>query len=297
MGGLRSFKIESGYYTKRDTDSINSYFAEVKRIPLLSVEDELEYAILSSKGNKEARDMLVKSNLRFVISVAKQSLDKSVLLEDLINEGNRGLIQAAEKFDHTKGFKFISYAVWYIRRYIDLYKKEHGKTIKLPINRICKNNHLEKLMDKIEQELQYRPDYTDLILDVDYSLSQLKEFSIFRDSDNVSSLDKVLTNDGADGSSLLECIEDKDAITPDLILLENEKSVVINKVLNNLTPRLQEIIKLTYGLDGNQCMGLTEIGERLGISKERVRTLRDCTLRKLKYTIYKEQLAKDYFMF
>ena len=285
--GLREFKIEKNI-TVRDVESLKSYFAEVNKIPLLTTEQEVEYAIIASKGNREAIDMLIKSNLRFVISVAKQSIDKNCRLEDLINEGNKGLIKAAERFDHTKGFKFISFAVWYIRGSIESYKKEFGSTIRVTTGKQKEIHQLNKILDKLEQELEYRPAITDLVEYTDTSLEELKNISFYNNRSNINSLDTPIHTGDGDTSTLLDIIEDENVISPDCLLLREERADVVSRILNTLDDREREILTLFYGLDGNEQMDIKEIGVLYNLSKERIRQLKDSSIWHLKHKINKE---------
>ena len=289
--GFREFKIEKSV-TVRDVDSLNTYFSEIKKIPLLTPEQEFEYAIIASKGNRSAIDMLVKSNLRFVISVAKQSVDKNTRLEDLVNEGNKGLMLAAERFDHTKGFKFISFAVWYIRSAIELYKKDYGSAIRISTGNQRKVININKILDKLEQKLEYRPMINDLAGETDISLEELRNISYYSETSNVNSLD-ILINE--EGTTLLDITEDKNIIRPDQNLLKEEKAVVLNKILNTLDDREREILTLFYGLNGNEQMDLKEIGELFNLSKERIRQLKDSSIWHLKHKLKRDDLAMEYF--
>tara|TARA_R110000796_G_scaffold162503_1_gene279258 strand:- start:5858 stop:6712 length:855 start_codon:yes stop_codon:yes gene_type:complete len=272
--------------TNRDSRSLKSYFQELANIPVLTHQEEYEIAYQAFNGDEKAKQELVKHNLRFVISVAKQYETNHVKLEDLINEGNLGLVIASSKFDPSRGFKFLSYAVYWIRRYILSYIAENGKTIRLPNNKI---NIMSKLKDEfnlLEQKLQRAPCYDEMVNEVGGKFTEDDVVFYFDTIGNhILSLDKEMGHEGST-TALYNLIEESNNINTSHYLDIEDTEKRQKGILTLLDKKLErEVIKLIYGLDGQESLPLKTIGFLLGISSERVRQLRDESLEKLKYIL------------
>ncbi len=274
---LRQLKIYKSI-TKRDTESINAYFAEVSQIPLLT--DQQEYYLFQkvAEGDKKALDKVVQSNLRFVISVAKQYQNQGVGLEDLISEGNVGLIKAATRFDNSRGFKFISYAVWWIRQSIMQSISEHSRIIRLPVNHVNSINKINRINSKLEQELEREPTIDELSQALDGLDIKIKDSLLL--NIKMTSLDSPV-KEGED-LFLYDVIENKNAERPDDGFIQESLLSDIEKVLKRLNNRQRTILSMYYGIMGFQQMTLEEIGEYFSLTRERVRQIRDFGIRMLK---------------
>jgi RNA polymerase primary sigma factor len=275
---MRQLKINKRI-TSRDSESITKYFNEVNKIPLLTSEEENELANKASAGDEEALDKLVKGNLRFVISVAKQYQNRGLPLGDLVNDGNFGLIRAAKKFDNNRGFKFISYAVWWIRQAIMQALAEQSRMIRIPNNQTASLYKINKAFSRLEQELEREPTDDELeqaLEGLDINLKDLK-FVIGR---TVSLDSPVADEEGA--LTLLDCTENKNSLSPDDELNKESMRDDLLKVLDRLTSRQKSVICMYYGLLGNQAMTLEEIGEHFDLTRERVRQVKDTALKVLK---------------
>jgi RNA polymerase primary sigma factor len=280
---MKSFKIQETI-TSRESHALKSYFNELKSISILTTEEEYELAYAAFQGDEKARAELVKHNLRFVISVAKQYETKSLKLEDLINEGNVGLVTASNKFDPSRGFKFLSYAVWWIRRDILAYIADNGKTIRLPNNKI---NIITKIKDeftKLEQKLQRQPCYDELLAELDGKFKKEDVSFYFYSTNNyMASLDAQVGNDDYRSSSLSDIIEDENAIKASYYVDNTDREYRQNRILTLLDKDLErEVIRLSFGLDGQSPLPLKTIGFLLGITSERVRQIKEYSLIQLK---------------
>lgn len=275
---MRQLKI-SKRITNRESESITKYFNEVNKIPLLTNEQEFELAQKVSTGDEVALDKLVRSNLRFVISVAKQYQNRGLPLEDIINDGNVGLIRAAKKFDNNRGFKFISYAVWWIRQAIMQSLAEQSRMIRIPNNQTASLYKINKAVSTLEQQLEREPSNEEIegaLEGVDINIKDLKLIM-----GRTVSLDSPIGDE--DGSlTLLDCTVDNNSLSPDNDLnIESMKSDFV-KVLDRLAPRQKSIICMYFGLLGQKAMTLEEIGEQFELTRERVRQIKDGALRMLK---------------
>ncbi len=277
--------------TNRDSESITKCFNEVNKIPLLTNEEESELAKKASSGDEVALDRLVKGNLRFVISVAKQYQNRGLPFEDLVNDGNIGLIKAAKKFDNDRGFKFISYAVWWIRQAIMQSIAEQSRMIKIPNNQTNSLYKINKAFSKLEQELEREPTDSELEQALDGLNINIKDLK-FVVGRTVSLDSPVADDEGA--LTLLDCTENKNSVSPDEELNKESMSSDLSKVLNRLTPKQKSVICMYYGLQGKQPMTLEEIGESFELTRERVRQIKDMGLKVLKCHV-NSSVLRQYF--
>lgn len=266
--------------TTREAPSLDKYLLEIGKIKLLSSDEEIFLSQQIQTGSHPALDMLVKSNLRFVISVAKQYQNQGLPLSDLINEGNLGLIKAAQRFDATKGFKFISYAVWWIRQAILQALAEQARLVKLPQNKVDTISKITRAFTRLEQEYQREPtvgEIADLlemnVLMVDYSLQS---------SGSHFSLDAPLFDDDENENSQYDLYSNEFSPSPDNDLLETSLKIEIERLLCKLDGREATILSSCYGLNGKSVLALDDIGNALGLTRERVRQIRDNSIRKLR---------------
>lgn len=277
---MRQLKI-SNQITQRDSQSLEKYLAEISKEKLLTPEEEVELAMKIKEGNAEALEKLVRANLRFVVSVAKQYQNQGLPLSDLINEGNLGLIKAAEKFDETKGFKFISYAVWWIRQSIMQAIVEQARIVRLPLNKIGSYNKIIQTMQLFEQEFQREPTHEELerILKIDRNEIQ----KLINSALKHVSMDAPV-NDVDDAVSMYDLLPDEDVSGTEKRILSESLKKEIRKVLKVLPPRDAEIISYYFGLKGEGYMTLEEIGHIFNLTRERVRQIKERSIRRLKKT-------------
>ena len=273
---MRQLKITKSI-TNRESASLDKYLQEIGREELVSPEEEVELAQRIRKGDQEALEKLTRANLRFVVSVAKQYQNQGVSLPDLINEGNLGLIKAAEKFDETRGFKFISYAVWWIRQSILQALAEQSRIVRLPLNQVGSLNKINKALGKFEQENERQPSADELAEMIDIPKDKIND--TLRVSGRHVSVDAPFV-EGED-NSLLDVLPNDDSPSADRGLTNESLSTEIERALQILTGREREIIKSFFGI-GCQEMTLEEIGERLDLTRERVRQIKEKAIRKLK---------------
>ncbi|NOZ56866.1 MAG: RNA polymerase sigma factor RpoD/SigA [Calditrichaeota bacterium] len=276
--------------TKRAGDSrfLKRYLEEIHDRPLLTVEEEQELALRARKGDEEALRRLVEGNLRFVVMVAKEYKDSGLPLADLINEGNVGLIEAAKRFDVTRGVKFISYAVWWIRQSILQALAKYNRTVRIPINHVWALNRVSKVSSKLEQQLGRDPSLEEIASEMDTDATVLRaNLSRFHSRRDLS-LDQPMDN----SSNLLlgDRLGDPDALSPDDALTRQAFEEELNAVLNTLEPREAQILRMFFGLGFERPYTLGEIGEELGLSRERVRQLKNRALRKLQHTSRRDRL-------
>ena len=273
---MRQLKITKSI-TNRESASLDKYLQEIGREELVSPEEEVELAQRIRKGDQEALEKLTRANLRFVVSVAKQYQNQGLSLPDLINEGNLGLIKAAEKFDETRGFKFISYAVWWIRQSILQALAEQSRIVRLPLNQVGSLNRINKALGKFEQENERQPSTEELAEMIDIPKDKIAD--TLRVSGRHVSVDAPFV-EGED-NSLLDVLPNDDSPSADRGLTNDSLSTEIERALQILTVREREIIKSFFGI-GCQEMTLEEIGERLDLTRERVRQIKEKAIRKLK---------------
>ena len=284
---MRQLKITKSI-TSRDSQSLDKYLQEIGREQLLTVEEEVELSQRIRKGDRRALDILVKSNLRFVVSVAKQYQNQGLSLPDLINEGNVGLIKAAEKFDETRGFKFISYAVWWIRQTILQALAEQSRIVRLPLNQVSAVNKISKAITKFEQEFERKPS-PEALAELVNELPEKINGSL-RASGRHVSVDAPFV-EGED-NSLLDVMENSDAPSADNTLISESLAMEISRALDILNERERDIIELSFGTAQPETT-LEEIGDRFGLTRERVRQIREKAIRKLR-NANKKSLLRSY---
>ena len=284
---MRQLKITKSI-TNRESASLDKYLQEIGREELVSPEEEVELAQRIRKGDQKALEKLTKANLRFVVSVAKQYQNQGLSLPDLINEGNLGLIKAAEKFDETRGFKFISYAVWWIRQSILQALAEQSRIVRLPLNQVGSLNKINKALSKFEQENERQPSSEELSEMIDVPKDKISD--TLRVSGRHVSVDAPFV-EGED-NSLLDVLVNDDAPIADRTLMNESLSKEIDRALATLTERESEIIKMFFGI-GCQEMTLEEIGDKFGLTRERVRQIKEKAIRRLRQGS-RSKLLKSY---
>ena len=273
---MRQLKIIRSI-TSRDTASLDKYLPEIGREELLSVDEEVELAQRIRQGDNRALDRLVCANLRFVVSVAKQYQNQGLSLPDLINEGNVGLIKAAQKFDETRGFKFISYAVWWIRQSILQALAEQSRIVRLPLNQVGSLNKINKAISKFEQDHQRKPSSEELSNILDIDVDKISE-SVSVNGRHTS-LDAPFSD--SEDNSLMDVLTDADAPNTDASLNQESLSVEVDRALSQLHPRERDILKMFFGI-GCQEMTLEEIALKFDLTRERVRQIKEKAIRRLK---------------
>ncbi|MDO8548743.1 MAG: sigma-70 family RNA polymerase sigma factor [Ignavibacteria bacterium] len=266
-------------FTNRESQSLDKYLQEIGRVDLLTPDQEIELAIGIKKGDQKALEILTKANLRFVVSVAKQYQNQGLSLGDLINEGNLGLIKAAKRFDETRGFKFISYAVWWIRQSILQALAEQSRIVRLPLNRVGALNKIGKAYSNLEQEFEREPNATELALELDMNVSEVAD--ALKISGRHLSMDAPFSQ--GEENRLLDVIENDQQPPPDYVLMNESLKTEIERALSTLTEREAEVIKLYFGLNKDHSMTLEEIGERFNLTRERVRQIKEKAIRRLRH--------------
>ena len=284
---MRQLKITKSI-TNRESESLEKYLQEIGREDLLSTDEEVELAQRIRKGDRKALDKLTKANLRFVVSVAKQYQNQGLSLPDLINEGNLGLIKAAEKFDETRGFKFISYAVWWIRQSILQAISEQSRIVRLPLNQVGSVNKINREISKFEQENERRPSVHEIADNID--LPQEKIDDAMNISGRHLSVDAPFSD--AEDGSLLDVLINEDIPPTDVSLVSESLKSEIQAALSVLNERERNVIEASYGL-GMQELTLEEIGEKYGLSRERVRQIKEKAIRKLRAST-QNKILKSY---
>jgi RNA polymerase primary sigma factor len=276
---MRQLKITK-QVTNRETASLDKYLQEIGKVDLITADEEVELAQLIKAGDQRALEKLTKANLRFVVSVAKQYQNQGLTLPDLINEGNLGLIKAAKRFDETRGFKFISYAVWWIRQSILQALAEQSRIVRLPLNKIGSINKINKMYAFLEQENERPPSAEEIAKKLDMTVNDVKES--MKNSGRHVSMDAPLI-EGED-SNLYDVLNSGESPNPDKTLLHESLRIEINRALETLTPREADVVKLYFGLGEHQPMTLEEIGETFDLTRERVRQIKEKAIRRLKHT-------------
>jgi RNA polymerase primary sigma factor len=270
----------SKQFTNRDSHSLDKYLQEIGKVDLLTAEQEIEYSIKIKHGDQVALEKLVKANLRFVVSVAKQYQNQGLSLGDLINEGNLGLIKAAKRFDETRGFKFISYAVWWIRQSILQALAEQSRIVRLPLNRVGALNKIGKAYNSLEQEYEREPTAAEIANELEMDLEEVSE--TLKMSNKHVSMDAPFTQ--GEENSLLDVLASDENPLPDTSLMSDSLKSEIERVLSTLTEREAEVIRLYFGFDGEHSLTLEEIGEQFNLTRERVRQIKEKAIRRLRHT-------------
>lgn len=275
---MRQLKITK-QITNRESHSIDKYLQEIGKVSMLTAEEEVELAKRIKDGDEKALMILVQSNLRFVVSVAKQYQNQGLSLSDLINEGNLGLIKAAKCFDETRGFKFISYAVWWIRQSILQALAEHSRLVRLPLNKISSINKINKVFAKLEQEKEREPTPEEIGKSLEMTSKEVKD-NIKVSSRHIS-MDAPLKSD--DDNNLYDIFSNHDeANSPDIELQKESLVQEIERTISTLSSREAEILRMYYGLNGGTHASLEEIGNKLELTSERVRQIKTKAIKRLK---------------
>jgi RNA polymerase primary sigma factor len=285
---MRQLKITQSI-TNRESQSLDKYLHEIGKVDLITAEEEVILAQKIREGDQAALERLTKTNLRFVVSVAKQYQNQGLTLGDLINEGNLGLIKAAKRFDETKGFKFISYAVWWIRQSILQAIAEQSRIVRLPLNQVGSLSKISKAFSKLEQEYEREPSPEEL--------AEILETTVDKISDTMSNSGRHVSMDApfvqGEENTLLDVLENQDTPDTDSMLINESLSEEIKRSLATLTEREREIIVLFFGLGTNHALSLEEIGEKFNLTRERVRQIKDKALQRLRHTS-RSKILKSY---
>ncbi len=285
---MRQLKITK-QVTNRETASLDKYLQEIGKVDLITADEEVELAQRIKAGDQIALEKLTKANLRFVVSVAKQYQNQGLTLPDLINEGNLGLIKAAQRFDETRGFKFISYAVWWIRQSILQALAEQSRIVRLPLNKIGSINKINKTFAFLEQSHERPPSAEEIAKELDMTVNDVKES--MKNSGRHVSMDAPLV-EGED-SNLYDVLRSGESPNPDKDLLHESLRTEIERALETLTPREADVIRLYFGLGNQHPMTLEEIGETFDLTRERVRQIKEKAIRRLKHTS-RSKILKTY---
>jgi RNA polymerase primary sigma factor len=275
---MRQLKITKSI-TNRESQSLEKYLQEIGREGLINAEEEVRLARRIREGDQVALDRLTKANLRFVVSVAKQYQNQGLSLPDLINEGNLGLIKAAKRFDETRGFKFISYAVWWIRQSILQALAEQSRIVRLPLNQVGSLNKISKAFSKLEQEFEREPSSEELAAILEIAPDKITD--TMRVSGRHVSMDAPFVN--GEDNSLLDVLENDDSPKADNLLMSESLQQEIDRSLNTLTEREREIVKLFFGIGVNHGLTLEEIGAKFDLTRERVRQIKEKAIRRLRH--------------
>ncbi len=284
---MRQLKITQSI-TNRESQSLDKYLHEIGKVDLITAEEEVILAQKIREGDQAALERLTKTNLRFVVSVAKQYQNQGLTLGDLINEGNLGLIKAAKRFDETKGFKFISYAVWWIRQSILQAIAEQSRIVRLPLNQVGSLSKISKAFSKLEQEYEREPSPEEL--------AETLETTVDKISDTLSNSGRHVSMDApfvtGEENTLLDVLGNKEPNT-DSLLIDESLAEEIRRSLSSLTEREREIVTLFFGLGGSSPFSLEEIGEKFSLTRERVRQIKDKALQRLRHTS-RSKVLKSY---
>jgi RNA polymerase primary sigma factor len=267
------------HITNREAASLDKYLSEIAKEPLLTPEEEIQLAIKIRNGDTSALERLIKSNLRFVVSVAKQYQNQGLSLGDLINEGNVGLMKAARRFDETRGFKFISYAVWWIRQSILQALAEQSRIVRLPLNRVGTLNRIGKEYGRLEQEFEREPSPEELANALEMDVEELSDVMLM--NGKPMSMDAPFNQN--DENSLHDVLVNDDLPSPDEELMTESLKAEIKNALDVLNEREKEVLKLYFGIDTDQALTLEEIGEKFNLTRERVRQIKEKAIRKLRH--------------
>ncbi len=276
---MRQLKI-SKQITNRESQSLDKYLQEIGKVDLITADEEVQLAKRIKEGDQIALEKLAKANLRFVVSVAKQYQNQGLSLGDLINEGNLGLIKAAQRFDETRGFKFISYAVWWIRQSILQALAEQSRIVRLPLNRVGSLNKISKTFSELEQKYEREPSPEELAEVLQVSTAEVVD--TMKISGRHVSMDAPFVQ--GEENSLLDVLANESEDTPDKSLLTDSLRREVQRALSTLTQREADVITLYFGLNGEHVMTLEEIGDKFGLTRERVRQIKEKAIRRLRHT-------------
>ena len=285
---MRQLKITK-QVTNRETASLDKYLQEIGKVDLITADEEVELAQRIKAGDQRALEKLTKANLRFVVSVAKQYQNQGLTLPDLINEGNLGLIKAAKRFDETRGFKFISYAVWWIRQSILQALAEQSRIVRLPLNRVGSLNKISKSFSELEQQYEREPSPEELAEVLEITSSEVVD--TMKISGRHVSMDAPFVQ--GEENSLLDVLKNDDDKTPDDGLIMDSLRKEVQRALSTLTQREADVVCLYFGLDGRHPLTLEEIGEKFNLTRERVRQIKEKGIRRLRHTS-RSKLLKTY---
>ena len=284
---MRQLKITKSI-TNRESASLDKYLQEIGKESLITVEEEVELAQRIKKGDRTALEKLTRANLRFVVSVAKQYQNQGLSLPDLINEGNLGLIKAARRFDETRGFKFISYAVWWIRQSIMQALAEQSRIVRLPLNRVGALNKIGKAYSTLEQEYEREPSPEELADELHMDVDDVSEAMTL--SAKHLSMDAPFASN--EENRLLDVLENEDLPSPDTTLMSESLKEEVDRALSKLAEREAEVIRLYFGFETDEPLTLEEIGERFNLTRERVRQIKEKAIRRLRNTTRSKELKK-----
>ncbi len=266
-------------FTYRESQSLDKYLQEIGKVDLLTAEEEIELAIKIKEGDKKALEKLTKANLRFVVSVAKQYQNQGLSLGDLINEGNLGLIKAGKRFDETRGFKFISYAVWWIRQSILQALAEQSRIVRLPLNRVGALSKIGRAYSNLEQEFEREPSADELADELDMDVKEVTD--TLKISSKHVSVDAPFAQ--GEENRLLDVMKNDEQPSPDNMLLSESLKTEIASALSSLPEREAEVLRLYYGIETDHAMTLEEIGEKFNLTRERVRQIKEKAIRRLRH--------------
>ncbi|TXD85532.1 RNA polymerase sigma factor RpoD/SigA [Subsaximicrobium wynnwilliamsii] len=285
---MRQLKITK-QVTNRESKSLDKYLQDISKLPMITAEEEVELAQRIREGDQQALDKLTTANLRFVVSVAKQYQNQGLTLPDLINEGNAGLVKAAKRFDETRGFKFISYAVWWIRQAILQALAEQSRIVRLPLNKIGSINKINKAFSYLEQAHERPPSAQEIAKELDMTLSEVKQS--LKNSGRHLSMDAPLKE--GETSSLYDVVKSGESPNPDAELMLESLNVEINRALDTLSQKESDVIRLNFGLSNEPPMTLDEIGLTFDLTRERVRQIREKGIKRLRQES-KSKILKTY---
>ena len=269
----------SKQYTSRESQSLDKYLQDIGKVDLVTPQEEIDLARRIKKGDQKALEKLTTANLRFVVSVAKQYQNQGLSLGDLINEGNLGLIKATKRFDETRGFKFISYAVWWIRQSILQALAEQSRIVRLPLNRVGALNKIGRAFSTLEQEFEREPSASELAEELNLSLFEVSD--TLKISGRHLSMDAPFAQ--GEDNRLLDVIQDQRQPSPDHQLMEESLKVEVRRALNTLSEREAQVIRLSFGLDQEHSLTLEEIGGKFNLTRERIRQIKENAIRRLRH--------------
>jgi RNA polymerase primary sigma factor len=276
---MRQLKITK-QVTNRDTPSLDKYLQEIGKVDLISPEDEVMLARKIKSGDTDALRKLVKANLRFVVSVAKQYQNQGMSLPDLINEGNLGLMKAAQRFDETRGFKFISYAVWWIRQAILQSLAEQARIVRLPVNKIGSINRINRAFSRLEQEFEREPSSQEIAETLEMIPEEVKE--VLKTNGRTVSMDAPISSE--EDNNMYDILQSSDTPSPDRNLINESLAFEIERALSTLSTRESKVLKLYFGLGMKHPFTLEEIGEKLNLTRERVRQIKEKAIKRIQFT-------------